>query len=288
MSPLTKVFVLLLVILSLILTAGMVVYVNRQESFVQIKKAQDAKISELTAKAAAANGQLDMAENARTNAEALLQNQRNLSEQTIAQLRSAVAERDANVAQINSNLLQSTAAQKTAADALTVALKQLDTQNGELADLRKQNLDLAKRNSEDSLAINDLTNKFDTVRAQWRDASEQNTQLQNDMKNMRETMHKSGISENNPRILNPESLVRVEGKVRSKQTIGNVPMATIDVGSADQVTKGMQLKLIDPNSSDPFLGYLVVDRVEPNEAIGHLMGPRINEVHPGVQVRSQL
>ena len=288
MSALTKVFVLLLVVLSLLLTAGTVVYVNRQESFTQIKKAQDAAIQAANAKANAADQQAAMATDELTKISAQLQNQRNTSDQTINQLRGAIAERDANLAQLNSNLLQATAGQKSANDALVVAQKTLDTQNSQIADLRKENLDLAKRNSEDSFAISDLTNKYETVRSQWRDSSEQNTQLQNDNKNLRETLHKAGIAENSPPDINREPLIRVHGMVRSKQNVGGVAMATIDVGSSDQVTKGMQFKLIDPNSSDPFLGYLIVDKVEPNEAIGHLTGPRVGEVRPGVQVRTQL
>ena len=50
----------------------------------------------------------------------------------------------------------------------------------------------------------------------------------------------------------------------------------------------MQFKVIDPKAADPFLGYLIVDRVEPRQAFGHLYGPHIDEVHEGVEVRTQL
>lgn len=288
MSALTKVFVLLLVILSLLLTAGTVVYVNRAENFAQLKKSQDAALVAANQKADSAVQDASMLREQLNSMTAQLQNQRNLSDQTINQLRGAVAERDATVAQLNSNLLQATAGQKSSSDALVVAQKVLGTQNDQLTELRKENLDLAKRNSDDSLALSDLTNKYETVRAQWRDSNEQNTQLQNENKNLHETLHKAGIADNSAPDINREPLVNVHGMVRSKQTIGGVAMATVDVGAADQITKGMQLKLIDPNSQDPFLGYLIVDRVEPNQAIGHLSGPRVNEVRPGVEVRTQL
>jgi chromosome segregation ATPase len=287
-SALTKVFVLLLVVLSLILTAGTVVYVNRAESFVQNKKQQDAAILAAKAQAESAAQDASMLHEQLNSMAAQMQNQRNLGDQTINQLRGAVAERDATIAQLNSNLLQATAGQKSSGDALVVAQKVIGTQNDQLSDLRKENLDLAKRNSDDSLAISDLTNKYETVRSQWRDSNEQNTQLQNENKNLHETLHKAGIAENSAPDINREPLVNVHGMVRSKQNIGGVAMATVDIGAADQITKGMQLKLIDPNSHDPFLGYLIVDRVEPNQAIGHLSGPRVNEVRPGIEVRSQL
>jgi hypothetical protein len=287
-SALTKVFVLLLVVLSLILTAGTVVYVNRADSFAKTLNDIKNENLRLTAAKGAAEQQQAIAENTVHQLEGQVQNQRNLGDQTINQLRGAIAERDANIAQLNSNLLQATAGQKSSSDALVVAQKVLGTQNDQLTEMRKENLDLAKRNSDDSLALSDLTNKYETVRTQWRDANEQNTQLQNDNKTLRETLHKAGIAENSAPTINTEPLINVHGMVRSKQSIGGVAMATIDVGSADQITKGMQLKLIDPNSQDPFLGYLIVDRVEPNQAIGHLSGPRVNEVRPGVEVRTQL
>ena len=82
---------------------------------------------------------------------AQLQNQRNVGDQTINQLRGAIAERDANIAQLNSNLLQATAGQKSSSDALVVAQKVLGTQNDQLTEMRKENLDLAKSaNSDDS------------------------------------------------------------------------------------------------------------------------------------------
>ena len=78
-----------------------------------------------------------------------------------------------------------------------------------------------------------LTNKYETVRTQWRDANEQNTQLQNDNKTLRETLHKAGLAENSAPTINTEPLINVHGMVRSKQSIGGVAMATIvAVGSS--------------------------------------------------------
>ena len=287
MSTLTKIFVVLLVVLSLVQTAGIVVYVNRSEFYSQSLKNSAASLAAAKADAAAAANAAAFADNARQQSEADKQNIRNSSQQTIDGLRAAILEKDTQIAQLNNNLAQATAAQKSAGDALLVAQKALDTQNQQMADLRKSTLELQKRDSENSLALVAWNNKFDTVNRQWRDATEQISELQNQLKNAQETIHKGGISAGGP-VINAEPLVRVEGVIQRTQSMNGVPMATISVGSNDQVTAGMRFAVIDRNSSDPFLGYLTVTRVEPTQAIGTLSGPRVNQIHAGTEVRTQL
>jgi hypothetical protein len=286
-SALTKVFVLLLVLLSIVQTAGVVVFVNREQNLAAALKGQKDAFARASTEAATNKSDLDSAVQRYTALQAELQNNRNLTNQLIEQLRGANADKDAQIAQLTSQVQLATAAQKGATDALSVAQKSIDSQNTQIADLRKSNMELDKRSSEDNIQNADLTNKFDTVNRQWRDSLEQNTQLQNDAKALREKLQRAGISDNSPTI-NFEPLVRVEGVVNKRETVNGVQMATISIGSADQVTKGMQLKVIDPSSNDPFLAYIQVDRVEPNQAIGHLSGPHVDQVRPGSAVRSQL
>jgi len=286
-SALTKVFVLLLVLLSIIETTGIVVFVNREQYLAAALKGQKDAFLIASSEKATAVADRDVVNEHYTAVQAELQNARNLNNQMVEQLRGAVADKDAQIAQLTSQAQLAMAAQKGATDALAVAQKSIDSQNQQIADLRKTDLDMQKTSSENNIALAELTNKFDTVNRQWRDALEQNTQLQNDAKNLHETLHRAGISENSPTI-NTQSLVQVEGVVNKRESVNGVQMATISIGSADQVTKGMQLKVIDPNSSDPFLAYIEVDRVEPNQAIGHLSGPHVDRVRPGSEVRSQL
>jgi len=79
----------------------------------------------------------------------------------------------------------------------------------------------------------------------------------------------------------------INGVIRDKKNVNGVIFATISVGSQDQVTKNMVFNVIDREQGD-FLGYLRVDRVEPNEAIGRLDGPKVADIKPGNEVRTQL
>ena len=289
MSVLTKTFVLLVVILSIVMTAGMVVFVNRTQNFVTTDKKQKATIALDEAKIASLSTQNQLMGDEKTQIQQAMQRQLDDEHKRNDQLQAQLADRDTQLAQVNANLAQVTAAQKSATDALAVAQKTIDTQGTTIADGRKNVDDLTKKNAELSFAINDMTNKYEVVNREERNDREQITQLQSDNRKYQETLHKNGLSDGTSRTLTGEPLVKVAGTVRSVQTIGGVPYATISVGAADQITKGMQLKVIDPKAQDPFLGYLIVDRVEPNESFGHLTGPRVNSVRPNeAEVRSQL
>ena len=81
---------------------------------------------------------------------------------------------------------------------------------------------------------------------------------------------------------------RINGVVREVRTIAGLPYATISVGSADNVTKGMQFNIVQRNGA--FLGKLTVDTVELNDATGRIAGPpdKLSLVQPGVEVKTQL
>jgi hypothetical protein len=287
-SALTKIFVVLVVLLAIIQTAGMVVWINRSEQFqTSIKKLKD-DVKAKEAEKASTAAQMAMVSGQKDQLQQIMQKQIDAGKQEIEALKGAMVSKDTQLAEVNSNLAQSSAAGKSASDALTVAQKTVDQQTGAINDLRKSELALQQRVAEQSFAINDWTNKYEVVNRQERDDREQITQLSGDNQKLKDTLHKAGVTEASARNLTGESLVRVEGVVRKAENIQGIPYATISVGAADQVTKGMQFKVIDPKSPNPFLGYLIVDRVEPNEAVGHLTGPRINLVHEGVEVHTQL
>jgi hypothetical protein len=286
-SALTKIFVLLNVVLSIVLAAGVVVWANRSENFAKTLNSQGAENKLLKAQVASQNDQIALLGGEKTQIMQSMQHQIDDQRTANTTLQSQLAQKDTDLATVNANLAQATAAQKSATDALTVAQNMIKDQDATIADARKAQTDLEKKSAELTFAVNDWTNKYEVVNRQERDDREQITQLQSDNRKYEEQIHKAGITANSPTI-NAEPLVNVSGVVRSTQNIGGVPYATIDVGSAVHVTKNMQFKVIDPKASDPFLGYLIVDRVEPNQAFGHLQGPHINEVRQGVEVRTQL
>jgi outer membrane murein-binding lipoprotein Lpp len=82
----------------------------------------------------------------------------------------------------------------------------------------------------------------------------------------------------------PVNLHWLHWTIKAKRTINGVGYATISLGSAQNVTKGMQFRIIEAGN---FLGYLTVVNVETDESIGSFTGPDFNKVKPGLEMRTQ-
>lgn len=289
MSTLTKVFVVLQVILSIILTSGVVVWVNRAENFQ--KANQMAKASAQAAERERTQLATELSDNKAETARqlTLMQNLANSKQDQVNTLNGQLTQAQTEIASLRSQVDQTTAAVNASSQAQQVAQKTLETQTAQFNDLRKSQDATTKRLVEAELAISQMTNRYQVTNAQWRQALEQVAQLQGENKNLREQVNKAGGNAGGQaRVLNSEPLVKIQGTVSDKRNIGGIPFATISVGASDQVAKGMTFRVIDPKSNEPFLGYVTITQVEPNQAIGRLSGPRIDQVRPGNEVRTQL
>lgn len=287
MSALTKTFVVLHVILSMVLVSALVVFVNRTEDFRKLNTEETAKYS--AAKSDAALAVADLA-----SVKAAMQQQINAKDAALtAQRESLSADQttvgglNQQVAQLTSNLAMATSAQTTTTAALQVAQQQNATLETNFAALRKEQDGLQTQYTEAGLHITDLQNKLDVTEKQRRYLAEQVAQLTSENAQQADVIHKNlpAIEERQGQVLNPTATIALDGVVRDKTVIAGVPYATISIGSADQVQKNMQFKVID---HDKFLGYLTVDTVEPHEATGRLDGPHIEDIHSGVEVKTQL
>ena len=287
MSALTKTFVVLHVILSMILVSALVVFVNRTEDFRSLNKAATDKYN-------AAKTDASLAEAETASVKAAMQQQLNSKDAALATQREAIAADQTNIGGLNgqiadltSKVTMATSAQTSLTAALQVAQQQNATLETNYATVRKQQDDLQKQYTESSLHISDLQNKLDVTEKQRRYLAEQVTQLTSQNNEQADIIHKNlpAIEDRQGEIVNPTPMIALDGVVRDKTVIAGVPYATISIGSADQVQKNMQFKVID---HDKFLGFLTVDTVEPHEATGRLEGPHVDDIKSGVEVKTQL
>ena len=293
MSALTKTFVLLHVVMSMLLAAGLIVFVNRVDDFQQTSKASKASLSlaeqraneataELaTVKASMANVQQTAAQRVTT-----MQGEMAAREKEILDLRGQLAEAQAQAASANAALTSAT-------EGLKVAQQNQGTLQGQLAQLRQTHDKLMQQFTEANLSINDISARLSQTDRQRRDLQEQVADLTNKLKNAGANGARAEAGgPNGPQqaggSLRVNPTVNVNGVVREKRMIAGVPYATISIGSADAVQKGMRLKVLGGRGGQDFLGYVDVTNVQPEEAIGRLSGPRINEVTANSPVVSQL
>ena len=284
MSPLTKLFVVLQVILSIALTAAVVVYVSREDAqLANLKAAQTTALaaqSERDAAVAAMNAATSNANavQERSNAQATQFNANiTAAQQQLADLNVQLAKANTSNATQALQITQLTEGLKAATDT-TANLNQT------VAQLRTSSDEAVKRAAEASQRINELDNTLQVTEAERRNLAEQLAQAQQDSTRMSRIMKERGIDPNIPAERIGVAGIPINGVIREKRDIAGVPYATISVGSADDVQKGMQFKVIQ---GDKFLGTLTVDSVEQQEATGRLQGPAVAEIVPGVQVRTQ-
>ena len=292
MSALTKVFILLHVVMSMLLAAGLIVFVNRVDDFQVASRTQKAALSRAEAQAAEANAAL-------ATMQSTMNNVSQTSQARIQQIQAELAQRDQAILDLRGQLAESQAQLASAQTALTsntealkVAQQNQGTLQGQLAQVRQTHDKLMQQFTDANLSLNDFQARLSQTDRQRRDLQEQVASLQEQLANAgansaRTDAGRGEAGQAGGRLgINPN--VNVNGVVREKRVIAGVPYATISIGSADAVQRGMRLRVLGGRNGQEFLGYVDVTQVDPEEAIGRLSGPRINEVTVNSQVVSNL
>ena len=288
MSGLTKLFVVLLVVLSLITTSATIVYVNKEDQ-------QRTAAKNIAGERDAARQQVQSLQDQLAAVQANLQQVQQAANTQAGQANAELVARQQDISRLNVELAQ--AASKAAAgqldisrltEALNATQASASALQQEVARLRTGNDQLVQQSSDLNSRVADLTNKLEVTERERRHLAEQLTQASADMSRMSKVIEGANLTpEQRQMAVNRSGQPNLNGVVRAVQTIAGAQYATISLGSADQVTRGMEFKVIDA-SSQQFLGTLVVDTVEPNESTGRLFGPGVAQVKPGVEVRTQL
>jgi hypothetical protein len=290
LSTLTKIFIVLLVVLSLVLAAATVTFVT---TIGNQRAAADAALQEQKNQTAAANRAKEAADSARASAEtarqADVQRIETLSQQT-RQIAQVINDRDVKNAELQNRLAIAAADITRLTDSVKALQDQNSKQSDQIAQMNQARDQALTQAAQMSMSISELTNKLEVTERERRFLAEQLEQNRQDNTKLGAALRDLG---QDPAVVvagtpgKAGGAPKINGVVRDVRTIANVPYATISVGSADGVTKGMEFKIVDRNSGN-FLGLLTVDTAEPNEAVGRITGPRVAEVHPGVEVRTQL
>ncbi len=288
MSPLTKLFVGLHVLLSAMLVAGVIVFVNKQESF-QLQS------TTATARAVRAESLVNDAAKEHTAQIATYVIAVNSANATIDSLKGQIIaaqtknnEQAATIADSSTKMTLQMAQNAKLAEGLTASQAAQSKLNDAVAELRT---DLDTRLTEGSqlnARISELTNSLEVTERERKYAVEQLTQARADNGKLSGQLQQLGVQ--------PEQLAQpaggglvppINGVIRDVDQIAGSTYATISVGSADSVSRGMQFNIVE-RGTGKFLGMLTVTAVEANEASGRITGPAGASVQPGAEVKTQL
>src|SRR5690242_13861073 len=210
-------------VLSLLLVAGVVTYVNTNDFW---KAAADSRSQELAA-TKSDNARLNNQVASITTQTASALDQKNgviqsLRDQ-VAQIQQQIAQRDGQIAELTANLGMATTAQTTANDALKAMQAAYAERSKNYDDLRGNFDKQQKQLVESNLRIDELSNTVDVTRQQSKFYGEQVAQLQQDLAKANSILKQNGISanaQNASAMLGGAPLVPVSAKVEETKMIG--------------------------------------------------------------------
>ena len=286
MSPLTKLFVVLLVILSIAFVSGTIVALNQVD-------ANQSAIDTL-------RKQLNDAKTQVTNLNEQLAAQQAIDHATAAQASTQIEDmkKAANALQMEVNDSKAQVADASSKMAiqssdltrLTEALKSSEATKGayadQIAELRKANDNYLRQNGELNTSVTELTNRLDVTERERKYLAEQLTEAKSTSDKMSKALNDAGIKVDLADAGTRGGAPKIDAIIRDTRQIAGIPYATISVGANAQVVKGMEFSLVSSNGD--FLGTLTVDTVEPDEATGRLSGPKVDQVQAGVEAKTQL
>jgi hypothetical protein len=286
LSALTKLFVVLLIVCSLLLTAAVVVYVNLSAEWRTYSDDLKSQMDLLTrqkndamADAVAAKLREDKMGTEWSLSTAQLRTELSQARAELVAAKNEAAglttKRDMDAASIQSLGI----ALKTVQDNLNAVHKRNE---GLIADLDKMKVESAST----AAANTDYAKRLDATEAERRWLNEQVIQLQKDLATARNTLAEHRIPVEPPAVRSL-SAPPVNGLVMEVKVTDGQAFATINIGSAEKVEKGMQFKVVNQGGTE-FLANLTIDAVEPNEAWGRLEGPKVKQVSKDCRVLTQL
>jgi hypothetical protein len=288
LSPLTKLFVALLVVLSLILSAATIVFVNQTEDF---KKTNQLLTDQMTAAKNQANSAAADRDAIKQNSEANIRQANAQVEAAAASLRTL----QGDLASKNTDLARAKAQfelQGVSVTTLTATLKSSEDTRSHLQeqvnDLRSNSDKLVAQNAQLNQTVTDLTNRLDVTERERRLLAEQLTESKGQVERQSSMLRDAGVTSAQMASSAGTGIGAppINGVIRDVRPIQGILYGVISVGSAEAVSPGMEFKVVSRDGT--FLGVLKVDRVEQNESTGRLEGPRANEIRPGAEVKTQL
>jgi hypothetical protein len=291
-SPLTKVFVMLLVVSSLLNAAAIVVYVNKEAVTDQDYKALQAKNGSLERDSAAATSDAASARGQLLAQEQLAASEASARQASLDKAAADLAAKDAD----NQQLLRNNQAQEGDLQSLNaqlaIALATIKQDGQTLSDVRDSNAKLVQNQAENDAAVARQRQLAETYGRQVEYLGEQVKKDEDLIK-----AYSSVINQNHLSLPTPDQAAAaisgppVSGVVQDTQSVNGVTYITISVGSADSVQPGMQFRVVD-TQVDPhqFLGILTITRADVNSAIGRLQSDEslASRVQKGDEVSTEV
>lgn len=284
MSALTKIFVVLLVILSLLLAAAGVTFLNTlpdvQADLQTLRAANEA--AEAKAARATSSSQAELtALNSRIQA---ISQQMSQASTQVADLRAQLAKAEAEKADLQGQLAQGNTTQAVLAQTVQANTALANEYKSQIDNLRDEFQSNLEQLADTQRSLAEASNEVTYLTRALRRTEEEKKDLLTRVDQMVGYIDELGgdVAQVGPGTAPPPP---INGIILRVDTIGGKDYALISVGSEDDVRPGMRFTVLDENQ---FLGYLTIEEVEDTQSIGQLSGPNIAAVRPDAEVRTQI
>lgn len=285
MSALTKIGVVLLVVCSLLLSSGIVVFVNKVDHFKKLHEGEKQEKEKQVQLFNEMKAQYDLVV-ARERETVTGLNGR------IDALKKEISDRDGKILELNGQITkldQDKKAVEVALATMTQTLQGAQTQLGaaqeQIKDLRKIRDDLVAERHSLNQQLTDALAKVDALSRQVKIVEERNQGLRAQVQELDAKFVAIGVDPKSAPRRTSAGTPTLEGVVNTVFNAGGKSWASISIGSKDNVTKDMKFNIINDKE---FLGYLTIQTIEPNEAAGVLEGPKVERIKTGDLVKTQL
>ena len=283
MSVLTKLFVVLLVVTSLLLSASVVVFVNQVENHRATAMASKTALAAQVKAVTELNKTIIEHQQAYAALQGEMSNRVGTLERKLVDKDGVIQKGEVAIAQLEKDSQLLKASLKGMTDTLAASQKEsAGLQEASLA-IRNKYDETLKKYGEVNTEITNLINQKAQLEKERNYTAEQLVEVK---AALAATHQKGG---NAPDSTGPGAEAApgpINGVVRSVDVIGGKKYATISVGSSDNVKKGMKFNVVNTHTGE-FLGFLTVDSVQPNEAIGQVEG-KVDKIQKDVEVKTQL
>jgi len=293
LSPLTKLFVVLLVLTSMLTTAGFIVFVNGVRPLQPQLDAANVALADARSKANTDLAAIQLAQEQFRQEIAAHHSDRANDAGNLAKVQGQVNDAKSQMAQLEAEKTNLQAAVNTLNSNLSLITATVNKLQEQVTALRSANDTLVRRSEDDGRRLSDLSSQTETMGAALSQTKEQlQAELEKNQKLGGWIKDHAG---------NPDEIAAggaagaavgapaISGHVVEKNTFNGNTYVTISVGSADGVAKGMQFYVLD-RPSGQFLGIITIDSVDSNNSIGRLEGEpaKVAQVRAGNDVKTQL
>lgn len=282
MNLLTKLFIVLLVVCSLLMTAAQVIFVSRTENYKKtaedVKVLLDQKTDENNKIKAQAETEKAIAIKERDEFSKQAGEERKVAEAA----RTAQAKAEADAKQAMDTVADAKKSVDAAEKNVQMLVEAVKLKEADLADVRGKYDAVLKREGDLNIAVSKLLKEVDWAKKQLAVKEEQLIESQEMLAKAKDYIKSKGL------VFDPtapiQAPVRLEAKIEDVYPVPAGFSAKISLGTDAQVQKGM--KFIISDETGKFMAELVIDEVEPNQAVGRLNGPFAKDVKRGMKAIS--